>query len=201
MSKRPGFDPERLENVKNTARPRPVVPDIVTPGSQAREARGDIQIRIVGVGGCGSNAVNRMIEADVVGAAYAVVNTDAQALQVSRAEEKLAIGDRITRLRGTGGQPELGQRAAEESIQEIEQLVNGADMLFVTAGMGGGTGTGAAPIVAELAKRHGALTVGVVTLPVRSRTPLFGVSFISGPRRTTVSLASTAGSRSHAAGA
>ena len=165
MSKRPGFDPERLENVKNTARPRPVVPDIVTPGSQAREARGDIQIRIVGVGGCGSNAVNRMIEADVVGAAYAVVNTDAQALQVSRAEEKLAIGDRITRLRGTGGQPELGQRAAEESIQEIEQLVNGADMLFVTAGMGGGTGTGAAPIVAELAKRHGALTVGVVTLP------------------------------------
>ncbi len=165
MSKRPGFDPERLENVKDSTRPRPVVPDIVTPGSQAREARGSIQIRIVGVGGCGSNAVNRMIDAGVVGASYAVINTDAQALQVSRAEEKLAIGDRVTRLRGTGGQPELGQRAAEESIQDIEQLVNDGDMVFVTAGMGGGTGTGAAPLVAELAKRHGALTVGVVTLP------------------------------------
>lgn len=165
MSKRPGFDPERLENVKDTTRPRPVVPDMVTPGPQSREARGEIQIRIVGVGGCGSNAVNRMIESGVVGAAYAVINTDAQALQMSRAEDKLAIGDRITRLRGTGGQPELGQRAAEESIQEIEQLVNGADMVFVTAGMGGGTGTGAAPIVADLAKRKGALTVGVVTRP------------------------------------
>ena len=165
MSKRPGFDPERLENVKDTTRPRPVVPDMVTSGPQSREARGVIQIRIVGVGGCGGNAVNRMIEADVVGAAYAVINTDAQALQISRAEDKLAIGDRITRLRGTGGQPELGQRAAEESIQDIEQLVSGADMVFVTAGMGGGTGTGAAPIVADLAKRQGALTVGVVTLP------------------------------------
>ena len=165
MSKRPGFDPERLENVKDSTRPRPVVPDMVVPGSHSREARGVINIRIVGVGGCGSNAVNRMIESDVVGAAYAVINTDAQALQVSRAEDKLAIGDRITRLRGTGGQPELGQRAAEESVQDIEQLVSGADMVFVTAGMGGGTGTGAAPIVAELAKRHGALTVGVVTLP------------------------------------
>ncbi len=165
MSKRPGFDPERLENVKDSTRPRPVVPDMVVPGSHSREARGVIKIRIVGVGGCGSNAVNRMIESDVVGAAYAVINTDAQALQVSRAEDKLAIGDRITRLRGTGGQPELGQRAAEESVQDIEQLVSGADMVFVTAGMGGGTGTGAAPIVAELAKRHGALTVGVVTLP------------------------------------
>ena len=165
MSKRPGFDPERLENVKDTTRPRPVVPDMVTSGPQSREARGVIQIRIVGVGGCGGNAVNRMIEADVVGAAYAVINTDAQALQISRAEDKLAIGDRITRLRGTGGQPELGQRAAEESIQDIEQLVSGADMVFVTAGMGGGTGTGAAPIIADLAKRQGALTVGVVTLP------------------------------------
>ncbi len=165
MSKRPGFDPERLENVKDSTRPRPVVPDMVVPGSHAREARGVIQIRIIGVGGCGSNAVNRMIESNVVGAAYAVINTDAQALQVSRAEDKLAIGDRITRLRGTGGQPELGQRAAEESVQDIEQLVSGADMVFVTAGMGGGTGTGAAPIVAELARRHGALTVGVVTLP------------------------------------
>lgn len=165
MSKRPGFDPERLENVKDSSRPRPVVPDMVGAGPQSRDVQGVIQIRIVGVGGCGSNAVNRMIEADVAGALYAVINTDAQALQVSRADEKLAIGDRITRMRGTGGDPELGKRAAEENVQEIEQLVSGTDMVFVTCGMGGGTGTGAAPIVAELAKRQGALTVGVVTLP------------------------------------
>ncbi len=165
MSKRPGFDPERLENAKDSTRPRPVVPDMVSPGPDSREARGLIEIRIVGVGGCGSNVVNRMIESRVVGASYAVINTDAQALQISRADEKLAIGDRITRLRGTGGDPDLGRRAAEESVQDIEQLVSGADMVFITSGMGGGTGTGAAPIVAELAKRHGALTVGVVTLP------------------------------------
>ncbi len=165
MSKRPGFDPERLGNVKDSSRPRPVVPDMVSSAPTSRDARGLIEIRIVGVGGCGSNVVNRMIESRVVGASYAVINTDAQALQVSRADEKLAIGDRITRLRGTGGDPDLGRRAAEESVQDIEQLVSGADMVFITSGMGGGTGTGAAPIVAELAKRHGALTVGVVTLP------------------------------------
>lgn len=165
MSKRPGFDPERLESVKDSTRPRPVVPDMVAPGPQAREARENIQIRIVGVGGCGGNAVNRMIEAGVAGASYAVVNTDAQALQISRAEEKVAIGDRITRMRGTGGDPDLGKRAAEENVQELENLVAGATMVFVTAGMGGGTGTGAAPIIAEIAKQQGALTVGVVTLP------------------------------------
>ena len=165
MSKRPGFDPERLETVKDSTRPRPVVPDMVGTGPQSRDAQGIIQIRIIGVGGCGSNAVNRMIEAGVAGASYSVINTDAQALQISRAEEKLAIGDRITRLRGTGGDPDLGKRAAEESLQEIEQLVRGANMVFVTSGLGGGTGTGAAPVVAELAKQHGALTVCVVTLP------------------------------------
>ena len=165
MSKRPGFDPERLETVKDSSRPRPVVPDMVGTSPQSRDAQGLIQIRIIGVGGCGSNAVNRMIEAGVAGASYSVINTDAQALQISRADEKLAIGDRITRLRGTGGDPDLGKRAAEESLQEIEQLVKGANMVFVTSGMGGGTGTGAAPVVAELAKQHGALTVCVVTLP------------------------------------
>ena len=165
MSKRPGFDPERLDSMEGTTRPRPVVPEMVAPGARAHETRGLIQIRIIGVGGGGSNAVDCMIEADVAGATYAVVNTDAQALQGSRAQEKLAIGDRFTRLRGTGGDPELGKRAAEESVQDIERLVEGADMVFVTAGMGGGTGTGATPVVAEVAKRYGTLTVGVVTLP------------------------------------
>ena len=165
MSKRPGFDPERLENMEETTRPRPVVPEMVGPGSRSREARGLIQIRIIGVGGGGSNAVDCMIEAEVSGAAYAAVNTDAQALENSSAAEKLAIGKRLTGLRGTGGDPELGRRAAEESVQDIERLVEGVDMVFVTAGMGGGTGTGAAPVVAETAKRYGALTVGVVTLP------------------------------------
>ena len=117
---------------------------MVGTSPQSRDAQGLIQIRIIGVGGCGSNAVNRMIEAGVAGASYSVINTDAQALQISRADEKLAIGDRITRLRGTGGDPDLGKRAAEESLQEIEQLVKGANMVFVTSGMGGGTGTGAA---------------------------------------------------------
>ena len=138
---------------------------MVGTSPQSRDAQGIIQIRIIGVGGCGSNAVNRMIEAGVAGASYSVINTDAQALQISRADDKLAIGDRITRLRGTGGDPDLGKRAAEESLQEIEQLVRGANMVFVTSGLGGGTGTGAAPVVAELAKQHGALTVCVVTLP------------------------------------
>ncbi len=165
MSKRPGFDPDRLEKVNDTNRPRPVVQDIVTPGTASRDESGLIQIRIIGVGGCGGNAVNRMIESGVAGATYGVINTDAQALQFSRAEEKLAIGARMTRLRGTGGDPELGRKSAEENAQEIEQMVSGADMVFVTAGLGGGTGTGATPLVTEIAKRQGALTVCVVTLP------------------------------------
>jgi cell division protein FtsZ len=138
---------------------------MVSQEPQSKEIDGLINIRIIGVGGCGSNVVNRMIESGVAGADYAVVNTDAQALQASRADERLAIGDRITRLRGTGGDPDLGKRAAEESIQDIGPLIADADMVFVTAGMGGGTGTGAAPIIADLAKQQGALTVGVITLP------------------------------------
>ncbi|MBO8155328.1 MAG: cell division protein FtsZ [Bacillaceae bacterium] len=122
-------------------------------------------IKVVGVGGGGSNAVNRMIEHGVQGVEFIAVNTDAQALNLSKAEVKLQIGDKLTRGLGAGANPEVGRKAAEESKEQIEEAIQGADMVFVTAGMGGGTGTGAAPVIAQVAKEVGALTVGVVTRP------------------------------------
>ncbi|MDD3838968.1 MAG: cell division protein FtsZ [Clostridia bacterium] len=123
------------------------------------------QIKVVGVGGGGSNAVNRMIESALHGVEFIAINTDKQALFLSKANQKIQIGDKITKGLGAGANPDIGQKAAEESREEIHQALDGADMVFITAGMGGGTGTGAAPIVAELAKEIGALTVGVVTKP------------------------------------
>src|SRR5690625_2379895 len=122
-------------------------------------------IKVIGVGGGGNNAVNRMIEHGVEGVELIAVNTDAQALELSQAELKLQIGGKLTRGLGAGANPEIGKKAAEESKEQIEDALQGADMIFVTAGMGGGTGTGAAPIIAQIAKEQGALTVGVVTRP------------------------------------
>src|SRR5690554_383760 len=123
------------------------------------------KIKVIGVGGGGSNAVNRMIEHGVQGVEFIAVNTDAQALNLSKAETKLRIGDKLTRGLGAGANPEVGKKAAEESKEAIEEALQGADMVFVTAGMGGGTGTGAAPVIAQISKELGALTVGVVTRP------------------------------------
>ncbi len=123
------------------------------------------QIKVIGVGGGGSNAVNRMIENGLQGVEFIAVNTDAQALQLSKAETKLQLGGKLTRGLGAGANPEIGKKAAEESKEQLEEALTGADMVFITAGMGGGTGTGAAPVIAEVAKEIGALTVGVVTRP------------------------------------
>ncbi|MBB6455037.1 cell division protein FtsZ [Salirhabdus euzebyi] len=122
-------------------------------------------IKVIGVGGGGSNAVNRMIEHGVQGVEFIAVNTDAQALNLSKAEVKMQIGGKLTRGLGAGANPEIGRKAAEETKEQIEEALQGADMVFVTAGMGGGTGTGAAPVIAQIAKELGALTVGVVTRP------------------------------------
>ncbi|MFZ5647222.1 MAG: cell division protein FtsZ [Bacillota bacterium] len=122
-------------------------------------------IKVIGVGGGGNNAVNRMITSGLKGVEFISVNTDAQALQLSQTSVKIQIGAKLTKGLGAGANPEIGQKAAEESRDEIIKCLKGADMVFVTAGMGGGTGTGAAPLVAEVAKELGALTVGVVTRP------------------------------------
>jgi cell division protein FtsZ len=123
------------------------------------------QIKVVGVGGGGSNAVDRMITEGLRGVDFIAVNTDAQALLMSSASQRIRIGDKLTRGLGAGGNPEVGMKAAEESAQELEEVLRGADMVFVTCGMGGGTGTGAAPVIADLVKKSGALTIGVVTRP------------------------------------
>ena len=123
------------------------------------------QIKVIGVGGGGGNAVNRMIEAGLKGVSYIVVNTDKQALNASVAETKVQIGEKLTRGLGAGADPETGMKAAEENIEEIVKYFDGVDMVFITAGMGGGTGTGAAPVIAKAAKEMGILTVGVVTKP------------------------------------
>lgn len=123
------------------------------------------KIKVIGVGGGGSNAVNRMIETGVQGVEFIAVNTDAQALHLSKAENRIQIGGKLTRGLGAGANPDVGKKAAEESREQIENVLKGADMVFVTAGMGGGTGTGAAPVIAQIAKEIGALTVGVVTRP------------------------------------
>ncbi|MFS8650548.1 MAG: cell division protein FtsZ [Caldibacillus sp.] len=123
------------------------------------------KIKVIGVGGGGGNAVNRMIDDGLQGVEFIAVNTDAQALNMSRAENRIQIGEKLTKGLGAGANPEIGRKAAEESKELIEEAVQGADMVFVTAGMGGGTGTGAAPIIAKIAKDMGALTVAVVTRP------------------------------------
>ncbi len=122
-------------------------------------------IRVIGVGGGGSNAVNRMIRAEMMGVEFIALNTDAQALLQSDAPHKIRIGDKITRGLGAGGDPTIGERAAEEDSDKIAQALEGSDMVFITSGLGGGTGSGAAPVVAEIAKEAGALTIGVVTKP------------------------------------
>ncbi len=130
----------------------------ITPSNVAR-------IKVIGVGGSGGNAVNRMIDSQVVGVEFWSINTDAQALAQSKAPKRLQVGQKLTRGLGAGGNPAIGQKAAEESRDEIFQALEGSDLVFITAGLGGGTGTGGAPIVAEVAKEVGALTVGVVTRP------------------------------------
>ncbi|HLG71199.1 MAG TPA: cell division protein FtsZ [Chloroflexota bacterium] len=157
-----GFDPERLNSLGR--QPSGVVSRMLDP-QETPEARGFTEIKVVGVGGGGSNTVNRMIEADVRGIDFIAVNSDAQALNHSLATKRLQIGRRLTKGLGSGGKPEIGERSAMESTTEIEREIQGAHMVFVTAGMGGGTGTGAAPIVADIARRQGSLTVGVVTRP------------------------------------
>ena len=126
---------------------------------------GAATIKVIGVGGAGNNAVNRMIEAGIKGVDFIAVNTDRQALQKSKASAKIQIGEKITRGLGAGANPDIGAQSAEENKSEIAETLRGADMVFVTAGMGGGTGTGAAPIVAQSAKEMGILTIGVVTKP------------------------------------
>jgi cell division protein FtsZ len=126
---------------------------------------GSARIKVIGVGGGGTNAVNRMLEAGLTGIEFLAMNTDVQVLNLSNAPRKIQLGENSTRGLGAGGNPEIGRAAAEESKSEIKKLLDGADMVFITAGMGGGTGTGAAPIIAEIASEIGALTVAVVTKP------------------------------------
>jgi len=123
------------------------------------------RIKVLGVGGGGCNAVNRMIEEGIQGVEFVAINTDAQALMLCQAPQRIRIGDKLTKGLGSGGDPEIGRKAAEESAEEIAAIVDGADMVFITAGIGGGTGTGACPIIAELSKKAGALTIAVVTKP------------------------------------
>ena len=125
------------------------------------------QLKVVGVGGAGNNAVNRMIQYGLRGVEFIAINTDKQALYLSRANQKIQIGEKLTKGLGAGADPEIGRKAAEESRDQISQALKGADLVFITAGMGGGTGTGAAPVVAECAKEMGILTVGVVTKPFK----------------------------------
>ncbi len=150
------------------------------------------KIKVVGVGGGGNNAVNRMIEAGVKGVEFLVFNTDRQALKNSNAETKIQLGEKITKGLGAGANPEIGEQAAEESLDEIREALDGADMVFITAGMGGGTGTGAAPVIADVAKELGLLTVGVVTKPFtfegrkRAKSAELGINALKGKVDTLV---------------
>jgi cell division protein FtsZ len=156
-----GFDPRRFEETK---RERPVIPQILAPDTPTL-AKGFTEIKVVGLGGAGNNTIDRMIDTGVQGIDFIAVNSDFQALDRSLARKRVQIGEKLTRGLGTGGDPRLGERAAETSRDDLYELLHGADMVFITAGLGGGTGTGAAPIVAEMARNTGALTVAVVTLP------------------------------------
>ena len=133
--------------------------------SQSLNTESFARIKVIGVGGGGSNAVNRMMDEGIQGVEFITVNTDAQALMLSKSPQRVRLGEKLTRGLGAGGDPEVGRKAAEETSDELYDVLKGSDMVFVTAGMGGGTGTGAAPIVAQIAKESGALTIGVVTRP------------------------------------
>lgn len=134
---------------------------------KTNESEAAAKIIVIGVGGGGNNAVNRMIDEQIAGVEFIAINTDKQALQLSKAPTLMQIGEKLTKGLGAGAKPEIGEKAAEESSEEIAAAIKGADMVFVTCGMGGGTGTGATPVVARIAKDMGALTVGVVTKPFR----------------------------------
>jgi cell division protein FtsZ len=136
-----------------------------TNKQQNQKAESLALIKVVGVGGGGTNAVNRMVSEGIQGIEFVAVNTDAQALMMSKAGTRVRIGDKVTQGLGAGGNPETGKKAAEESAEELYEVLKGSHMVFITAGMGGGTGTGAAPIIAQIAKEAGALTIGVVTKP------------------------------------
>jgi len=152
------------------------------------------RIKVIGVGGGGQNAVNRMIEEGIEGVEFIAANTDAQALTLSKAPIRVRLGDKITRGLGAGGDPEVGRKAAEESADELYSALKGADMVFVTAGMGGGTGTGAAPVVSQVAKECSALTIGVVTRPFtfeggrRSQAAEAGISKMKEHAHTLISI-------------
>ncbi|MBP7964489.1 MAG: cell division protein FtsZ [Caldilineaceae bacterium] len=135
------------------------------PSTSAQFVDNFAQIKVIGIGGAGQNAVNRMIKEGIQGVEFIAINTDAQALMLSNAPQRIRIGDKLTKGLGSGGKPEIGKQAAMESSKDVEEILQGADMVFVTAGLGGGTGSGAAPIVANAAREMGALTIGVVTKP------------------------------------
>ena len=139
--------------------------DSTSNNSVQKQTDAFARIKVIGVGGGGSNAVNRMIDEGIKGVDFIVANTDAQSLMLTNAGQRVRLGDKLTRGLGAGGNPEIGRKAAEESADELYAALKGSDMVFVTAGMGGGTGTGAAPVVAQIAKESGALTIGVVTRP------------------------------------
>ncbi|MBI5878949.1 MAG: cell division protein FtsZ [Chloroflexi bacterium] len=152
-------------STRREAQHAPTPPQSTPAAAQPAYEGNFAQIKVIGVGGGGSNAVNRMIEEGLPGVEFITVNTDAQALLLTKASKKVRIGDKLTRGLGAGGDPTIGMKAAEESSDDLYDSVKDADMVFITAGLGGGTGTGAAPIVAKLARESGALTIGVVTRP------------------------------------
>ncbi|MBH1941369.1 cell division protein FtsZ [Mobilitalea sibirica] len=150
---------------------------------RTNEADATAKILVIGVGGAGNNAVNRMIEENIVGVEFVCVNTDKQHLKNCKAPQCIQIGEKLTKGLGAGAQPEIGQKAAEESREQLAELIKGADMVFVTCGMGGGTGTGAAPIVAQIAKEMGILTVGIVTKPFKFEAKTRMTNAVSGIER------------------
>lgn len=147
------------------------------------DAENSARIVVIGVGGAGNNAVNRMIDENIAGVEFIGINTDKQALQFCKAPTAMQIGEKLTKGLGAGAKPEVGQKAAEENSEELAQIMKGADMVFVTCGMGGGTGTGAAPVIARLAKDMGILTVGVVTKPFRFEAKTRMTNALSGIER------------------
>jgi len=156
-----GFDPNRAAHRRQN---QPVIPQILSPETP-HLAKGFTEIKVLGLGGAGNNTVDRMIETGVQGIDFIAINSDIQTLERSLARKRIQIGDRLTRGLGTGGEPKVGERAAEVAKDALKEAMYGADMIFITAGLGGGTGTGSAPVVASIAHESGALTVGIVTLP------------------------------------
>ena len=146
--------------------------DVIPNYEEYQNGKSPTCIKVVGCGGGGGNAVNRMIEAKISNVEFIAINTDLQALSGSKTETRLAIGQKVTKGLGSGGRPDIGEMAADEDREMITNALRGADMVFVTAGMGGGTGTGSAPIVAQIARELGALTVAVVTTPFDFEGPI-----------------------------